>query len=149
MPGSASPPPLPALHRVLIVDDERLIRSVLSRFFSRRGWMVEESADGDDALARIRSAPDGRFTLIISDVMMPGMSGVELYDRLVATHPELRARFILASADMAFPPLVALGERASCPVIAKPFEFRAIEETVHNAMSGVAKDAAAENGAAA
>ena len=60
--------------RILVVDDEPDIRNVLRLLLSSRGYSVEEAANGQDALERVRSCA---FDLIILDIMMPGMNGVD------------------------------------------------------------------------
>ena len=63
--------------RVLIIDDEPSIRAALRRFFARRGWQVEEAEDGAEGLSMILTAKFD-FAVVISDLKMPGCSGVEL-----------------------------------------------------------------------
>ncbi|MGH7616874.1 MAG: PAS domain S-box protein, partial [Gemmatimonadaceae bacterium] len=62
--------------RVLIIDDEPSIRAALKRFFSRRGWHVEEAADGTDGLSALLAGKSD-FAVVISDLKMPGCSGME------------------------------------------------------------------------
>lgn len=61
--------------RVLVVDDEPLLRTTVCRVLRREGFAVEEAASGDEALALAVRAP---FALVVSDIEMPGMTGVEL-----------------------------------------------------------------------
>lgn len=64
---------------VLVVDDDPISRYVVKEQLERRGWRVVEAADGDIAL---RLAREGDCRAIVSDLVMPGMSGYELLDRL-------------------------------------------------------------------
>ncbi|GIE89851.1 response regulator [Actinoplanes regularis] len=65
--------------RILVVDDEPDLRFVLHRIFTRAGHEVTEAGDGAAALAQVhRSSPD----LVVTDIMMPVMGGVELIRRL-------------------------------------------------------------------
>ena len=69
--------------RVLLVDDEGTIRQALRRFFQRQGWHVDEADDGGAALALLLDgAPEDAYDVIISDLRMPGVSGIEMHERL-------------------------------------------------------------------
>src|SRR5690606_932952 len=74
-------PPVPI--RVLLVEDEGTVRTVAMRILQRRGFSVYVASSGEDALTML--AASGGVDVIISDVMMPGMSGLELAERVAAT----------------------------------------------------------------
>lgn len=67
------------LHRILVVDDEERIRRLLKMYLEKEGYVIEEAEDGESAL-RIATAND--FDLILLDVMLPGMDGIEVCSRL-------------------------------------------------------------------
>src|SRR5208283_5475450 len=69
--AQSAPAPL-ASQRVLLVDDELIVRKVLNEYLIRDGHVVELAANGEDGLDKFR---DGRFDLVILDRAMPGMSG--------------------------------------------------------------------------
>ncbi|HLV26009.1 MAG TPA: response regulator [Gemmatimonadales bacterium] len=69
--------------RVLLVEDEGTVRTVAMRILQRRGFSVFVASSGEDALTML--AASGGVDVIISDVMMPGMSGLELAERVSAT----------------------------------------------------------------
>ena len=71
--------------KILIVDDEAKVRSVLMDHLENGGSECQTSSNAFDALNKIRSE---RFSLIISDVMMPGMSGMELLRLVKKKDPE-------------------------------------------------------------
>jgi DNA-binding NtrC family response regulator len=86
--------------RVLIVDDEPGIRFALKRWFERQQWTVEEAQDGRQALHIIeREDSDTAFDVIVSDLHLPGISGEELLQSLMASRPALAARLILTTGD--------------------------------------------------
>ena len=122
-PGPATNP-----RRALLVDDEPVIRHALRRFFQRHGWEVDEAEDGAVALDRLMG-PDGAsetrqagaYTVIISDLRMPGVSGIDLYERLAAKRPELLQRLILSTGDAVSPEAADFLRRSRCPVLNKPF----------------------------
>ncbi|MCB1940260.1 MAG: sigma-54-dependent Fis family transcriptional regulator, partial [Rhodocyclaceae bacterium] len=69
--------------RVLVVDDEPNLRKVLGAMLQQAGHEVVTEADGESALARVKSSPRGTFDAVISDLRMPpGMDGMELLRKL-------------------------------------------------------------------
>ena len=66
---------------LLVVDDNELNRDALSRHLRRQGYLVTAAADGDEALALIAA---GRYDLVLLDVEMPGMSGLDVLTGLRA-----------------------------------------------------------------
>jgi PAS domain S-box-containing protein len=115
--------------RVLIIDDESTIRAALRRFFARRGWDVSEAEDGAEGLSLMLSSK-ADYTVIISDLKMPGCSGVELHDHVAAMAPELLERIIFSTGDVASKDAAAFVARTRCTVMQKPFELRALEAVV-------------------
>jgi len=116
--------------RVLIIDDESSIRAALRRFFSRRGWTVDEAADGANGLSALL-ADKAEFAVVISDLRMPGCSGVELHDHLAAVAPELLERVIFSTGDVASRDAADFVRRTRCTVLQKPFELKALESLVN------------------
>jgi len=113
--------------RLLIVDDEPTIRAAIRRFFTRRGWQVDDAADGALALEKILAVG---YDVIISDIRLPALSGIELHDRLVELRPALLDRLILATGDTGDAPAAELAKRARCPILQKPFELGALAKLV-------------------
>jgi two-component system NtrC family sensor kinase len=115
------PPPTP--RRALLVDDEDVIRLALRRFFQRQGWMVDEAEDGGTALALLVGPDAATYDVILTDLLMPGMSGRELYARVAAARPELLSRVIVSTGDSMSPEAHEFLRRTGCPVLNKPFEL--------------------------
>jgi len=67
------------IHRILVVDDEERIRRLLKMYLEKEGYAIEEAEDGEQAL---RLATTGDFDLILLDVMLPGIDGIEVCTRL-------------------------------------------------------------------
>ncbi|MCM3747365.1 response regulator transcription factor [Paenibacillus pasadenensis] len=67
------------VHRILVVDDEERIRRLLKMYLEKEGYHIEEAEDGEQAL-KLASGYD--FDLILLDVMLPGMDGIEVCSRL-------------------------------------------------------------------
>jgi two-component system nitrogen regulation response regulator GlnG len=83
--------------RVLVVDDEDEIRAILSDFLTGRGFEVEAAADGSTALDLMRSVSP---TVVLLDVSMPGMSGLDLLPRLKEIAPSVPVIMLTAHQDV-------------------------------------------------
>ena len=81
------------LGRVLVVDDEIDIRSMLAIVLAAEGWQVEDAAGGEEALAQCET---DQHDVVVLDLRMPGMSGLEVAHRLAER--DYSARLVLFSA---------------------------------------------------
>ena len=113
--------------RVLIVEDEEAVRRPMARYLTRRGAAVDEAADGVEGLARLRAQP---AHVILADLRMPRMGGVELYAQLEEERPELAARVLFLSGDVS-----QLAEPGNTPVprervLVKPVELAELERRI-------------------
>jgi two-component system response regulator FixJ len=90
--------------RVLVVDDEEAQRRAYARVLARHGFSVGTAADGEGALAELRS---GTYDAVLSDVSMPGLSGFDLVKRLRADGDDVPV--VLVTGD---PRLLSLHGRA-------------------------------------
>jgi PAS domain S-box-containing protein len=113
---------------VLVVDDEEPIRSMTRRFLEQYGYRVVCAANGRDALAVLRNQP-GSVRLLLTDVMMPVMGGVELIRRALELAPTLR---VIASSGLNDPErtseLAALGVHKILP---KPCDPHVLLGVIH------------------
>ncbi len=104
--------------RILVVDDEPDERFLLRRVFERAGHEVRDAGDGAAALRAVReSAPD----LVVTDVMMPVMDGVELIERLRGEAATTRIPILAASGDTHL-------AGAADAVLTKPYDWRRLLE---------------------
>jgi two-component system cell cycle sensor histidine kinase/response regulator CckA len=87
----SAPTPEQAPGRIALVDDDVLLRAVLARALRRRGYDVHETKDGAAALAMLS---DGQWEALITDVKMPGMSGLQLASQVRERFPALPVLFI-------------------------------------------------------
>ena len=122
--------------RILVVDDEPTIRGAIRRFFTRRQWHVDEAPDGTSALEILLGPAGASYDVIISDIRLPGLTGIELHDRLAAERPALVERLILATGDAGAGPAADLASRARCPIMQKPFELSVLARVVESIRSG-------------
>ena len=106
--------------RVLVVDDDLANRESLSRRLSRRGYVADTAEDGAGALAAIEA---GDYDVILLDVMMPGMSGLEVLTKVRVTRSAVDLPIVMATArDAAENVVEALGLGAN-DYVTKPLDF--------------------------
>ena len=126
-----APPSNGPQRRVLLVDDEDAIRNALRRFFSRRGWLVEEAADGELALERLLGGDDPvPYDAIIRDIRMPRLTGEQLHDALLRARPHLLPRCVFSTGDVTAPEAANFLQRTHCQVLEKPFELAQLSAIV-------------------
>jgi CheY-like chemotaxis protein len=125
-----TPPPR---RRVLVVDDELPLLTAMRRQLSE-DHDIDTASSAREALDRLRNGQ--RYDVILCDVMMPVMTGVELFGELRRRHPELADRLIFVTGG-AFTPetrgaLTTLGR----PIIEKPFDPAALSALIASRASG-------------
>lgn len=112
---------------VLVVDDEESVRRVTARTLRREGYRVSEARDADEALTLVSQDPSVA-DLLLTDVMMPGLSGVELASCMVAARPDVRVLFSSGASSLAY------GESARLPrgaaFLPKPFTSKGLADRV-------------------
>jgi two-component system, response regulator, stage 0 sporulation protein F len=114
-----------SLGKVLIVDDEPDVRQLLYDFLTGRDYEVVLAAGGLEAIDLVeREKPD----LVLLDVVMPGMNGVETLRRIAEIDPRLRVIMVTANADIGLTSrLLAMG---AVDYIPKPFDLEYLEQAV-------------------
>jgi two-component system, cell cycle sensor histidine kinase and response regulator CckA len=126
-------PPLPGAETVLVVDDEIAVLSLTTMMLTRYGYTVITAASGREALHLFEVWPDLHVDLLLVDIVMPGMGGVELAEAIIKMRPELPVIYFSAYSDQE--PLRPVQARR-LPYIAKPFTSlqltRRIREVLDN-----------------
>jgi signal transduction histidine kinase/CheY-like chemotaxis protein len=120
--------------RILVVDDEELIRSALSRFLKAYHFDVVTAQDGQEALA---IAHREVFDLVISDIRMPRMNGLEFYRGMLEVDRIYRQRFIFMTGDLISTDLITKVRETPCPCLEKPFSFERLLELIPKEKSTV------------
>ena len=118
--------------RVLLVDDEEMVRAPLARFLARRGAIVREAGDGLEALSVIAAEqPD----VIVADLRMPGMDGTTLLRAVRDRDPALAARMLFLSGDVGQLGADA-GDVAPDRILPKPIELAEFERFLLRNLDG-------------
>lgn len=120
--------------RILVVDDEVGIRRALHRMLGR-DHRVETARDGRDARERLASGE--HFHVILCDLMMPRMSGVQLYVELAAEAPEDARRIVFMTGGALPEPARQLLEGCGNPVLHKPMTRDDLEAAFHSVLESV------------
>lgn len=110
---------------ILLVDDEAEIRELVGEFLQRRGYRIKTAASGEEGLAAIRNAPPD---LVLLDVYMPGMNGVEMLRQASRSHPKVGVIMLTASQDE--PLLKAALDLGAFDVLSKPVDLKQLELAV-------------------
>ena len=124
--AAAPDEPLQGRERVLLVEDEPVVRNLVHRMLERNGYDVVEGDDGAAALEQARGlAP---IDLLLTDVVMPNMSGRELADRIREIHPETLVLYTSGYTDTAIIGEDELGDRTQ--FLQKPFGMTELTEKI-------------------
>jgi PAS domain S-box-containing protein len=123
---------------ILVAEDEPAIRNALSRVLSANGYRVLEASNGGEAL-RIAAAEPGTIHLLLTDVMMPGIGGKELVQRLRESRPTTRVILMSGYTDDA-ELRTALGN-AAFVFLQKPFAARQVVAAIRDALDAPAASA--------
>jgi two-component system, cell cycle sensor histidine kinase and response regulator CckA len=115
--------------RLLIVEDEPMVRAVAERALVRQGYTVETACDGEEALAFF--AEGKSYDLVVSDVVMPNMDGPTMARTLRQQRPEMRILFMSGYAEEQLRKSINLDKVAFLP---KPFSVQQIAEAVRDAI---------------
>jgi len=119
---------------ILLVDDEPSIRTLARRILAGRGYHLVEAADATEAFATAATLP--HIDLLLTDIMMPGMNGLQLAERLVADRPDLRVLFI--SGFGPDDPTDQGWDQRGATLLAKPFTAADLLSAVHRSIAAVA-----------
>lgn len=118
----------PGRHRILVVDDDATIRNILVQVLKLQGYEVHAACNGAEAFQKF-SDDEHAFDVLVTDLMMPLMTGKELIDKARAIHPSLRVICLSASFSEA-------SLDRSVLFLPKPFSLRAITALVKSALEG-------------
>ena len=127
---TAKPSRLP-VKRILLAEDDESMRGFLERALSKAGYEVISFANGKEAHERLQEEP---FTLLLTDIVMPQMDGIELARRAAELDPNLKIMFITGFAA------VTLNTNSQPPkdarVLSKPFHLKDLVREIDRLLAG-------------
>jgi len=121
----------PAGETVLLVEDEEAVRRVAAKTLESSGYRVLTAKDGPEALT-VAARESGTINLLLTDMVMPGMTGRELAERLVVARPATRVLYMSGYTEDA----VVRGTAAGLAFLQKPFEPEALARKVREVLDG-------------
>lgn len=119
---------------IIVVDDDAAVRRIASRILSEEGFRVLEASDGDEAI-RIaeRHGPD--IGLVVTDIVMPRLNGIELLERLSRIQPALP---VVLMSGYTSNELMGRALVAPCGILRKPFAPEALIDEVRRCLATAA-----------
>jgi CheY-like chemotaxis protein len=108
----------PVVRKILVVDDQPMLAKAIRRMLASHDVSVMGSAQ--DALARVKAGE--RFDVILSDLMMPGMTGMELYSAIAASAPDQARRMVFMTGGVFTAQARDFFDQVGCPTLEKPFD---------------------------
>lgn len=117
---------------ILLAEDDNSMRHFLGGALEKAGYQVEACEDGLSALEAVRAAPE-RYDLLLADIVMPGMDGIELARKASDLAPSLKVMFITGFAA------VAMGQKdaaaSNARVLSKPFHLKDLVDQVEQLLA--------------
>jgi two-component system cell cycle response regulator CpdR len=110
---------------ILLAEDDESLRKFLAAALVRAGHEVTDFGDGEEAFECLKGAS---FDLLLTDIVMPGMDGIELAKRAADMHAALKIMFITGFAAVALHPSSNAPKQAK--ILSKPFHLREIVQEV-------------------
>lgn len=83
--------------KILIVDDEEAIRLLCAEFLAGATFIAETAVNGLDAMDKLRASA---FDAVVLDINMPGLDGIDFYNRAIRKHEGLRDKFLFITGDL-------------------------------------------------
>ncbi|MBN1375587.1 MAG: PAS domain S-box protein [Dehalococcoidia bacterium] len=113
--------------KVLVVDDETVIRDILTRVLSERGYSVDSASSGQEGLQKIESS---EYDVYLLDIKMPGIDGGDMYEIIGSRYPHLTARVIFITGDTVTKTTLDFLESTRRQYFGKPLDFVKLINTV-------------------
>ena len=106
--------------KILVVDDELTVRQLLTGVLEDEGYEVETVASANDALDKLDSQD---YNLVLLDIKMPGMSGIELFENMQKVNPAMTKKVLFITGDVMEADTKGFFSNNDVPYITKPFDI--------------------------
>ncbi len=123
--------------RILIIDDELIVRQFLSKLLSDEGHEVESADNADTALERLKNKD---FDLVLADIKMPGTSGSEFFKHIQNMDRSLAKKVVFITGDTMAADTKAFLTKTNAPYITKPFETKNLKNKVNRLLADSTRD---------
>jgi signal transduction histidine kinase/DNA-binding response OmpR family regulator len=117
---------------ILVVDDENFISDLCCTILEEFGHQVEVAQNGRIALEKINKK---QYDLVLLDVKMPDITGIEVYEEVMKSNPEQARRILFSTGDTVSDDTHGFFEKTGAPYISKPFKVAQLMETVNRHIS--------------
>jgi len=117
------------MSNILIIDDEKAIRKTLSEILSYEGYKIDEAGDGEEGLKKFR---DKNYDVVLCDIKMPKIDGIEFLDKSRETNPDVPV--IMISGHGTIETAVEAVKKGAYDYISKPPDLNRLLITIRNAM---------------
>lgn len=115
---------------ILVVDDDSSVRDLLKHLLERQGYAVTTASNGRDAVTRLETKP---YHLVITDLKMPGLDGMEVMSRCKAVHPITEV--IILTGHGSIETAIEAMRKEVYDYVTKPFEISRVRTSVRNALT--------------
>ena len=119
---------------IIVVDDDELVRRLTSRILAEEGFEVLEAEDGDEAM-QLAERYGREIALVVSDIVMPRLNGIELLERLSRWRPSLP---VVLMSGYTSQELLDRALTAPCGILHKPFDPERLLEEVRRCLAQAA-----------
>jgi CheY-like chemotaxis protein len=131
--------------RILVVDDEPGVRALLEKVLTQSGHSVDTIDDASKALDKLSAGVS--YDVILTDARMPGMSGTEMYSRILEKTPEMKNKIIFITGDVMGFDIKSFLAQNNLSYLAKPFDIKLLKDKINSIiMVGPQENASTERG---
>ncbi|MFH1216636.1 MAG: endopeptidase La [Pseudomonadota bacterium] len=126
-------------HTVLLVDDDEIARANMKHVLTKDGYVVDTAASGAEALEELQKK---RFDLVVTDLKMPGVDGMEVLEKVKARHPQTEV--IIVTGYATTPTAVEAMKKGSFHFLSKPLQLDELRTTLKGALANKKKQLGAK-----
>ena len=115
------------LKRILVIDDDEVVLDLISEALYMGGYEVDKARNGIEALKKIE---ENNYSLILTDIKMPGMDGEELYEKMLSVDSEIAPKVVFTTGDILGMETRRFLEDGKKHYIAKPFGVEELNRVI-------------------